>query len=55
MMSSTTKKIDMVLVSGFLSVKTQIFSVFKILLGNHKNFISNEKIKNILALLLPFV
>lgn len=44
-MSSATKKINMILVSSLPSTKTQIFSVFKILLYNHKNFISNEKTK----------
>lgn len=50
MVSSATKKIDMILVSGMLSMKTQIFSVSKILLDNHKNFISNEKIKRYISI-----
>lgn len=40
----------MILFPGLLSMKTQIFSVFKILLDNHKNFISNEKIKRYISI-----
>ena len=50
MVSSATKKIDMILFPGLLSMKTQIFSVFKLLLDNCKNFISNEKIKRYISI-----
>lgn len=52
MVSSETKKIDMILVPGLISMKTQIFSIFKILLDNRKNFISNEKIKRYISIII---